>query len=64
MSPRFFVLQEGDTGELTRRRRLGNEKVIHLYRTLLVWVSVCGIFDGDGDRSGYAVSEDHTADCG
>ena len=28
------------------------------------WVSVCGIFDGDGDRSGYAVSEDHTADCG
>lgn len=54
MSPRFFVLQEGDTGELTRRRRLGNEKVIHLYRTLLVWVSVCGIFDGDGDRSGYA----------
>lgn len=52
-----------ETPGIDKKEESGFEEVTHLCGALLVWLSICNMLYGNGNRFGYGVSKDHTADC-
>ena len=61
---RGTVSEEREKEVKGKTRRADYEKIKQLYRTLLVWVCICGCKYAHSDHARYVISENYAEHCG